>query len=271
MWSSVALAAALALTPAQPGGLQLSNVRMTVGELGPPRPTARVLPGDVLFVAYDIEGLTVDKDGKVSYKMGMEVADATNRTVFKQDPQDLTEVIPLGGNKLPARVFITVGLDQPAGAYTCRVTVTDAATKAANSLTVKFEVLKRDFGIVAVFTSHDERGVYVAPTTGTVGQMLFIHYSIPGFQRDPKTRQPNVEFKYQIVDEKGQPTLAKPFTTVQDAESPTKVEEKAEMFARWFPLFLTRPGKFTVKITATDRVSNKTASYELPISVLPSS
>jgi len=63
--------------------------------------------------------------------------------------------------------------------------------------------------------------------------------------------------------------LPQPFVTHQDANSPTKVEEKAEMFARWFPLFLTRPGKFTVKITATDKVGNKTASYDLPITVTP--
>src|SRR5215213_8440061 len=101
MWSSVALAAALALAPAQPGGLQLTNVRLTVGELGPARTSTKVLPGDVLFIAYDIDGLSVDKEGKAVYTMGMDVTDATNRTVFKQDPQPadkaLNEVLPLGG------------------------------------------------------------------------------------------------------------------------------------------------------------------------------
>ena len=36
-----------------------------------------------------------------------------------------------------------------------------------------------------------------------------------------------------------------------------------------FPLFMSRPGKFTAKITATDKVANKTATYELPVTVLP--
>jgi hypothetical protein len=267
MWSSVALAAALSLAPAQPGGLQLTNVRLTVGELGPPRASARVLPGEVLFIAYDIDGLTIDKSGVVKYTMGMEVQDAAGRPVFKQEPQELPETLPLGGNKLPARVFITIGLDQPAGMYTCKVTITDTVNKASNNLSVKFEVLPKDFGIVQVFTSYDPEGKFVAPTAGQVGQMLYIHHSVPDFKRDPKTKQPDVEFKYSIVDEKGQPTLPQPFVTRQDAMSPFKIDEKAGMFARFFPVFLTRPGKFTVKITATDKVGNKTATYDLPITV----
>jgi hypothetical protein len=266
MWSSLVLAAALAPAPAQPGGLQLSNVRMTVGELGPARQSARVLPGDILFIGYDIDGLTIDKDGIAKYTMAMEVLDGANRPVFKQDPRPLADFVPLGGSKLPARVFITIGLDQDAGMYTCKVTVTDPVTKTANSLMVKFEVAKRDFGVVAVHTTYDERGEYVAPTSGVVGQTLFIQFSVPSFQRDPKTKQPNVEFVFTILDERGQPTLKEPRKHIQDMG----VDEKAGAFAMRFPVFLSRPGKFTVRITATDRVSKKTATYDLPITVTPS-
>src|SRR5437660_1016320 len=43
MWTSLAVAAALSLTPAQQpaGALQLTNVRMTIGELGGIRPNAK--------------------------------------------------------------------------------------------------------------------------------------------------------------------------------------------------------------------------------------
>ena len=48
------------------------------------------------------------------------------------------------------------------------------------------------------------------------------------------------------------------------------MDEKDGAFAMRFPLFMSRPGKFTVQITATDKVANKkSATYELPVTVLP--
>jgi hypothetical protein len=265
MWSTLALAAALCVAPAQPAGLQLSNVRMTIGELGPARPDNKVLPGDILFVGFDIDGITVDPNGQAKYSMAMEVLDKAGKPIFKQNPRDLDDFVPLRGNKLPARAFVTVGLDQEAGEYTCKVTVTDSASKASNSLTTKFQVLKRDFGVVSVYTSYDGGGAISAPTTGFVGQSLFIQFAVASFQRDPKTKQPNVELEYNVLDEKGQPLLAQPKKHTVDSG----VEADKGAFPFGFPLFMNRPGKFTARIIARDKVANKESKYELPVTVLP--
>lgn len=269
MMTSLALASVVALAPAQAADLKLTNVRFTVGELGPERKVVKVLPGDVVFIGFDIDGLTITPDGKANYTMAMEVSDAKGGVVFKQDPRELNDFVPLRGNKLPARSFITVGLDQPAGGYACKVTVADPKTKGASSLSMKFEVGKPEFGIVGVFTSHDERGEHVAPCTGVVGQTIFMQYSVATFARDPKTKQPDVAFEYQIVDDKGEPVLGKPVVQVQDGKSARPVDEKQGAFGMQFPLFMSRPGKFTVKVSAHDRVANKRAAYDLPVTVLP--
>jgi hypothetical protein len=266
MLTTIALAV-LAGVPAQPAELKLNNVRMTVGELGPPRDGSKLLPGDVLFIAYNIEGLTINPDGTVKYTMAMEVTDAAGKLIFKQDPRELEDFVPLRGDRIPARAFITVGLDQPAGNYSCKITVTDPKTKSTGSLTSKFEVTKKEFGIVAVYTTHDMRGEISAPTSGQVGQTLYIQFSVASFDRDPKTKQPDVELEFQVLDEKGQPTLGQPRKHVQDAKAVQQVKETDGAFALQFPLFMNRPGKFTVQITATDRVSKKTATYKLPITV----
>jgi hypothetical protein len=219
----------------------------------------------VLFIAFDLDGLTIDLDGKAAYTMAMEVKDAAKKTIFKQDPRDLMDFVPLRGNVVPARAFITIGIDQDPGNYVCEITVTDPKSKSKDTLSMKFEVTKRDFGIVAVYTTHDERAAFSAPTTGVVGQTVFIQFSVVSFQRDPKTKQPNVEIQFQIVDDKGTPTLGKPRTHVQDSG----VDEKEGAFAMRFPLFMSRPGKFIVKVTATDKVANKTSTYELPVTVQP--
>jgi hypothetical protein len=265
MWTSVALAA-LVSAPAQPaGGLELKNVRLTIGEHGPARPNNKLLPGDVLFIAFDIEGMTVGDDGALKFVMAMEVTDAAGKPVIKQDPREVADFVPLRGSRVPARVFVTLGLDMEAGMYSCRVTVTDPAKKTSGNLTTKFEVIKRDFGIVAVYCSYDDAGSIMAPTTGQVGQTLVVQFTTASFKRDPKTKQPNVEFEFNVLDEKGQPTLLKPAKHTQNAGVP----EDKEAFGMRFPMFLTRPGKFTFTVKATDKVGNKTATYSLPITSVP--
>jgi hypothetical protein len=273
MLTAIALAAVLGGAPAQPGNLKLTNVRMTVGELGPPREGGKLLPGDVLFIAYDIDGLTIEGDGVAKYRMAMEVTDGAGKLIFKQDPRDLQDFVPLRGSKLPARAFITVGLDQPPGSYNCKIAVTDPKAKATGNLDVKFEVLKKDFAVVAVFTSYDSLGQISAPTTGQVGQTVFIQFSVASFERDPKTKQPNVEVLFQVYDDKNAPLLVDaagkpaPRKHVQDDKAVTLVKETDGAFALNFPLFMNRPGKFTVEIKATDNVSKKSSTYKLPVTV----
>lgn len=267
MWKSLTLALLLlVVAPLSAADLNLGNVRSSYGELGGTRPDGPLLPGDVLFVGFDIEGIAADAEGKVTYTMAMEVLDGAGKAIFKQEPAKKTDFVPLGGPKLPARAYITIGLDQPAGTYTLKVTVADLATKQEKTLERKFEVLARDFGIVAVYTSVDERGQIPAPTTGVVGQSSFIQFGIVGFARDPKTKQPNVAIEMVPVDETGAPTMGKPSLFNLDAG----VDEKDPGFNVRFLLPLTRTGKFQVKLKATDKVSNKTASFTLPLTVVPS-
>lgn len=279
MLTALALAAVLGVAPAQPAELKLTDVRATIGELGPARDASKVLPGDVLFIAYDVEGLTIDAEGIARYSMMLEVTNAGGVRILPPAgeaavPREHDDFVPLRGNKMPARAYITVGLDQPAGMYNCKVTVADRKSKASASLNYKFEVLKKEFGVVAVYASHDAEGKLSAPTSGQVGQTVFIQFTIASFERDPKTKQPDVELEFQIIDngrplfvnEKNEPT---PRKHIQDAKSAQQVAEAAGLFALQFPLFMSRAGKFTVEMKATDRVSKKTSVYKLPITVTP--
>lgn len=266
MFYSLALAA-LSAVPAQGGQLKIENVRMTIGEIGTPRTNSRFLPGDILFLAFDINGLTIEPNGDAKYKMGTRVLDAAGKVFFKRDPEERLQFTPLRGSTLPARVYIIVGLDQDPGNYTLDVSVEDPKTKAQDKVSVKFEVTKRDFGIVNVYTSYDARGLISAPNNGVVGQTVVVQYTVASFQRDPKTKQPKIEFQYQYLDDKGTPILAEPHKLTVE----TGVNEKDELFSLQFPLFMNRPGKFTVQITATDKVANKKATYELPVVIHPAS
>jgi hypothetical protein len=272
------LVALALIAPAQPGGaFKLSNIRNTYGELGGTRPEGKLLPGDILFVGFDIEGITVSDGGQVGYTMAMEVLDKAGKAIFKQDPAKKQDFVPLGGTKLPARAFVTIGLDQPAGEYSLKMTVSDTGNPAAQpqSFIKKFEVTKPEFGIVAVYTSVDVKGEIPSPTTGVVGQSVFVQFAAVGYDRDPKAKDPNfgaqpdLTFEMNVLDEAGKPTMAKPVSYSQNANSQVKNNEKDGGCPMRFLLPMTRSGRFIIALKATDNLTKKTATFDMPVTVVP--
>jgi hypothetical protein len=259
------LAAALALTPTQAGKLKISNVRNTYGELGGTRSETKFLPNDCVFVAFDIEGLSIGTKGQTKYMMAMEVQDSAGKAILKPDPGTRSDSVPFGGGKIPGRAFVMCGADMKPGEYTLKLTVTDDATKSADTLNHKFEVLKPEFGVASVFASYDESGTVAAPTTAVVGSLIFVRYGIVNFTRDPATKQPNINVEIVTLDENGQATLKEPITRIYNQNVP----EDRVGFADGLPVPFTRAGKFKLRIKATDNVSKKSYTFDLPLNALP--
>jgi hypothetical protein len=265
MLTSLTLLAAVALAPAQ-NGLKLSGGRVTYGELGAPRTDLKFLPGDIFFFCFEIDGLMVDKTGKVRYSMGMEVINnKTGMPTFKEKPQMRDDdVLPLGGSKLPARAYVTIGINQEAGSYTCRVTVVDDASKATQTIEQKFEVIAKGFGLVQVFTTYDSKGEIFAPSYGIAGQTIYVRFSLVGFTRDPKTKQPNLEVEVSVLDNAGKPTLPQPSVDVIN----DRVDVDLDLIHSNFRLPLNRAGDYTIQLKATDKISKATSKVELPLKVI---
>lgn len=267
MLTAMTLLAALHPVPGQQppaGGLALTNARLTFGsQYGPVRPDARFLPGDLFFLVFDIDNLKVGEDGKVVYNIVMQVTDKTGKPVFQQPPPpDITASLSLGGNKLPAMAFVILATEQEPGAYTCKVIVTDKQANTSQSLERPFEVLPKNFGVIGVYTSLHPNGEVAVPPQGIVGQTIYLHFGVVGFARNANTKQPNTSVMIAVTDEAGRPTTAKPIVLTID-----QADEKAPAVMVFQPFPLNRPGKFTVKITVSDRLANKTAEYALTITV----
>jgi hypothetical protein len=263
MWTTVAMAVSLGLTPAGAGELTLSNVRFTHGVLGPVRSAAKVLPGDNLFLCFDIEGVTLNDEGKVRYGIGLDVADPRGKDIFKRDPGKQEVTATLGGKSVPAFVNLSVGTQQPPGEYTLTVTVHDLVGGGKQTLTKKVEVLPKDFGLVQLSTTADHEGLLPVPSPG-VGQALWLHVGAVGFERDATTKQPNVTIAMRILDEADKPTLPRPPTGTINKNVP---EDHVLLPVR-YPVLLNRAGKFTVELTATDQVSGKKSVLTFPLAVV---
>lgn len=266
MLTTLALVAALQLTPSQGGKLDLTNIRPTYGVLGSTRPDTKFLPGDTFFLAFDIENIKVSDDGRVQYGMTMEVTDAKGKVWFKEDKEQerLQAVNYLGGTKLPAFANVDIGLNMPAGDYTLKVNVTDRAAKVSKELSQKFEVQAAAFGLVRLTTSYDDAGRLPAPMIGVPGQGMHINFAAVGFERDKSKKNPHITVEMRVLDDAGKPTLPKPFPG-----EVTDVPEKLHAVPMGFGMVLNRPGKFTVELKATCNISKKTATLKFPLTVLP--
>ena len=256
-----ALLATLTLAADPPAELKLSNIRATHGVLGPSRTEKKVLPGDSVFICFDIDGITVNTEGKVQYSIATEVTDAKGKLIFKQEPRDMEAVLSLGGTQVPGVSQIDIGLEQPAGEYNLKLTVVDRASKKTATFAHKFEIAEAGFGLVRFSTTRDKESHFPINIAG-VGEVLWLQFGVVGFERDKATKQPNVTVELQIVDANNTP-VCKPLTGVVAKDVP----DTAPMLPIQFMLSLNRTGKFSLVVTATDQRTKKTTKTTLPLAV----
>jgi hypothetical protein len=269
MWATLALATALNLAPAQSGTLQLKNDRATYGVLGQERKDFKLLPGDIFYVAFDIEGLKTTDEGQVHYSMLLDLLNKEGKSQFKQEPRNLDAINALGGNRVPAFAEVTIGTDTPEGEYTLKVIVKDLSTDKSETLTRKFEVLPTKFGFIRVGLCHVFPGggafTPAAPPIAVPGQSYLVNFAVVGFALDKDRKdQPNIDASLRILDEDGKPTLAKPFGGQATEVGP----EFKKVLPMQFVMSLNRPGKFKLELKATDKITGKTAEQTLELNVV---
>jgi hypothetical protein len=274
MWTTLALMSALSWTPAQAGQLELKNARVTYGILGQERKDTSFLPGDMVVLAFDIEGLKVGDDGLVEYSIQMELFDhKAKKAVYKREPQNMKVVNTLGGSRLPSFALTNIGTDTEPGKYTMTVTVNDVAGKTSKDLKRDFEVKKPEFGIVRsgfVYNKLNEEQAgpptTIAPPLAVPGQNLMLNFAVVGFRLGGDKNQPKVTVKMEITDESGKPVLGKPFKGTADNIPEEAKQLKVIPFE--VPIQANRSGKFKVVITAKDELSSKEVTLTLDLKVL---
>jgi hypothetical protein len=263
MWTTLALCLAVQAAPAQNAALALDNDRFTYGYFGAVRKDDGFLPGDIAYLAFDVRNMTFDANGRAVFSVAMEVLDGAGQVRCRQVPNTQQAHNPLGGNTLHSVAQVAVPPDSKPGEYTIRLTVQDLTNKASAKLEHKARILPADFGLVNVHTCADREGRVPAAPLGTIGEPLYLNFSIVGFQRDPATKQPNVEVSLRLLDDKGQPTTARARTGKADKDIPPELK----VLPLQFGVTLNRLGRFTAELTATDKLTGKSARVSFPIKV----
>jgi hypothetical protein len=255
---NVVLAALLAgLCPSFAGALEIKNVRPTFGPTGALRGKVEAVPGDFVFLSYDIEGLNVNaKTGKVSYVTTVELLDPSNKSLFSKDtPMDL--ILQLGGNRIPGDLYITTGPKQTPGKYTIKLTVNDKQGKETKSVTYPFDLVPETFGFALV----------TAPAVGLPGQSYAASFALVHMAFDSK-KMPNVEVRMSVLDDAGKP-VANPVFASLPRDIPEGIDIQKENFVPLtYPVYLNRPGHFTIEITALDNVAKKQKQLRFGLTVI---
>jgi hypothetical protein len=254
---------AVQTAPAQ-GKLAIANDRLTHGYLGAERKNSDFLPGEVVFVAFDILNMTFDDQSRASYTIALEVLDKDGKSRFREVPRNLTARNFLGGNKLQGIAQLQIPFEAKPGEYTLRVQVEDRANKAKANLERKARVVPGAFGLVHVHVSADPDGMVPRSPVGIIGETLSINFAVVGFARDPGSKQPNIEVAMRLLDSSGKPTTTTPLTGKADKGIPPELKVIPLQFA----ITCDRVGSYTVELNATDKISGKTAKVSFPIKVV---
>jgi hypothetical protein len=251
---------------AQEGKLSVANERLTYGHLGPTRPTAAYLPGDVIHLDFEVRNLKFGVDGRALYATTLEVANADGKVMFRKDLPDASAVNNFGGDSLPCAAHLRIPLETAAGDYTLRVMLRDSGSGQKVQVERKVKVAAAGFGLVQVGTSADREGNIPWSPIGRVGDAIYFNFSVVGFGREAKTKQPHVQVSLRILDEKGNQVN----TTTLTGACKSDVPESFRMVPMQFGLTLNRPGRFTLELTAVDHVSGKQASLSFPLQIVAS-
>lgn len=265
MWTTVALMSALSFTPAQAGQLELKNARFTYGFLGQARKESTFLPGDLVLLQLDIEGLKVKDDGYAKYSVGWSLfSHKKNKELFAKEAQPLEVVNSLGGSSQPVFIMPPPQTYMDPGDYTIKVEVADIQGGAKQKLERKFTVKPLEFGIVNPgFVYNVNPGVagpLYAPPVAVPLQNLMLHFTTVGATEGGAEKNlPKVTLKVEIQDESGNPVKKTPITGKAERYD-TDEARKLKLIPFQIPIQVNRSGKFKVVVSAKDEHAGKTAS-----------
>lgn len=251
---------ALGFVPSLSSAVEIKNIRPCWGPFGATRFQAKCLPGDILFITYDIEGLEIDpKTKKASYDTTLELLDAGDKDKVLYKNPTPNEVIPaLGGARMPGDLHVIMSPKQKPGKYSIRLTINDKIGKQAKAFRYDFEVVPEAFGLIHVG----------APAVQFTGVHYFLQFKLVNMALDAKTKQPDAELTIRILDENNK-EVAEPTKNNFPKDIPEGTDlQVSNVVALQYPIYLNRAGRFTVEVMAKDKNGKTTAELRYPLTVL---
>jgi hypothetical protein len=260
---ALAVMAVLTLSAVSAGAdLAIEDMKACHGPVGPERKELTIYPFDELFFRYKVVGAKIE-DGKVDLSETIRLLDPKGKEVLERN-LEVKGLLPLGGESLPAMTNINVGANLSPGEYTLQIVLKDNLAGKTTTVEKKLTAKPTEFTLVAPRFSYDARGVSPAPCGGFVGQQLYFRVRAIGL--DTTRKEIDSVMHIQVLDKDGKEMLPKPIAVELKEDDPDKAK-KAKVVTLNGNLALNRAGTFTLRISFTDRLQKKTATFEAPLVV----
>lgn len=254
------LALLLVCVPQGESKLMVNKVRPTLVDLGPTRPDAAYLPGDVMHVTFDVAGFKLDEEGRYRYSARLTVEDSAGKTIGTEDyGTGPARLGVLAGGKSRFAFRVAIPADQPAGNYKARLVLGDVIGKSSVTVEQSYKVLPAGLGLIRLQAGRGPFGQAETPCNGTVGEVLYVGLQAVGLLKG-KDSVGVLDVTVEVQDSQGK-TLGKP-----QVNSFTDINTNEPLQLR-FELPLDQAGQFKVIFKAVDKTSSKSTLLTVPVTV----
>ena len=259
----LAVAVLFCTTALSPAKIQIENIQACYGPYGPERKSLDLYPFDIFFMRFTVTGLKTDAAGKVDAAVKMKWADAKGNPLDEKS-FPASGILHLGGNSFLAFINEPMPEQVPVGKNTVTVTVTDNLSKESASFERQFTGHKSKLQIVGLEFFHDAEGKLPSSTNCSPGEPLHFRLRVIGFDRSKE--KIHIQMAVQTLDSEGKENLPKPLISDFREEDARAVQRTGFIFLA-NGIGLNRVGKFTLRITITDRITGQSTKIEVPVNV----
>jgi hypothetical protein len=259
--TTILFAAVVSAAQAQP---VFQDVKFTHGPFGPERSPAVFHSRDEVWMHYSVTGLQTDAEDRIDVATEYKLIDPMGTVAFRTSQPAKTDLL-LGGGTVSGVFNVPLDIPYlPEGEWTVEITITDNVAKRSTTQALKWTHKPREFAFVRMaFARDDQFKVPAQLTAAVVGQPIFLRNKLVGYVRDHGKLEIDVEMV--IMDAEGREVMKpRQFPGRHQLEGDPSPMESWDFNGNFVP---NRPGQFTIRFTAHDRIGDKTATVEVPLHV----
>jgi hypothetical protein len=257
---------ALALFVVAVGGLHaeihIDHIQAAMGPYWPTKKDLVYYPGDVILFRYLVSGMKVDSKMALDATVTWSLRDSEGKMVETKS-QPWTSLPALGQGTAPQLTVLEVKESYTPGQYELTVEVKDNLSSQKASFQRQLTIKPVEWAIAAVAFFRDAECRHDACLDAHVGEQVFYQMKLIGYD---KTRLDG-EIHVEMLDKDGKAMVAKPYTHVFVNNKGKLIQSLPFLVTQGALPQFTRPGDFTLRITAIDHVKEQTTTYEAPVHV----
>lgn len=244
------------------------EVRPTFGPGGSTRP-AEVIAGEELNLAVTVSNVGVSGTDEWEYVFEIDIV-TPGGVVQRAASTPLKGRFAWGETSVHQNHSLQFPRTYAPGDYQIRLRARDSQDVERAAKTIRVAVRPdTTFGAINLRLFHDVPHSCPARGVFAVGGQLGASYQIVGL--DTTADEVSVEMAVSVLDDAGQIVTSRRHVDVfQDRLTPAKRRLLSNGLDGHFELKPPRPGTFRLRLELKDKVGNQSASYEVPIVVLPS-